>query len=78
MTHHSHVQGQKPGRTIVLWAVLITALAASILTMNMVAMPLLSGPAAAIAIVCAVFLVRAHRRRKHAASATTRHTESEH
>jgi choline-glycine betaine transporter len=78
MTHHTHVQGQKPGRTSVLWAVLTAALAASILTTNVVPIPLLSGPTAAIALGCAVLLVRAHRRRKHAASPTTRYTASEH
>jgi hypothetical protein len=78
MTHHSRVQGQETGRTIVLWAVLTAALAASILTTNVVPMPLLSGPAAAIAIGCAVLLVRAHRRRKHAASPTIPTTASEH
>ena len=71
MTHHTHVQGQKPGRTIVLWAVLIAALAASILATNVVAMPAISGPAAAITLACAVLLIQGHRRRKHAASATT-------
>jgi Flp pilus assembly protein TadB len=74
MTHHPHVQGHESGRTIALWAVLITALAASILTTNLVPMPLLSAPTAAIAIICAVFLVRAHRRRKRAASGTTSKT----
>jgi hypothetical protein len=78
MTHHTHVQGQKPGPTIVLWTVLTAALAASILTTNVVPMPLLSGSAAAIALGCAVLLVRAHRRRKHAAPGTTPTTESEH
>ncbi len=78
MTHHPHVQGQKRSRTIVLWAVLTAALAASILTTNVVAMPAISGPTAAITLICAALLVRAHRRRKRAASATTPHTESEH
>ena len=78
MTHHTHVQKHEPGRTIVLWAVLTAALAASILTTNVVSMPLLSAPTAAIALVCAVFLVRAHRRRRRAASGTTLHTASEH
>jgi hypothetical protein len=78
MTHHPHVQKQEPGRTIALWTVLTAALAASILTTNLVPMPLLSGPAAAIAIGCAVLLVRAHRRRKRAASGTTPYTASEH
>jgi uncharacterized membrane protein YdcZ (DUF606 family) len=78
MTHHTHVQKHESGRTIVLWAVLIPALAASILTTNVVPMPLLSAPTAAIAVVCAVLLIRAHRRRKRAASGTTRNTASEH
>ncbi|MBJ2122613.1 hypothetical protein I6N91_16665 [Arthrobacter sp. MSA 4-2] len=78
MTHHARVQGHERGRTIVLWAVLTAALAASILTTNVVPIPGLSGPAAAIALVCAVLLIRGHRRRKHAASPTTRYTASEH
>ncbi len=78
MTHHPHVQRHEPGRTILLWAVLIAALAASILTTNVVSMPLLSAPTAAIAIVCAVLLIRAHGRRKRAASGTTPYTKSEH
>ncbi len=78
MTHHTHVQGQKPGRTSVLWAVLTAALAASILTTNVVPVPAISGPAAAIALGCAVLLVGAHRRRRRAASGTTPSTKSEH
>ncbi|MBJ2122540.1 hypothetical protein I6N91_16290 [Arthrobacter sp. MSA 4-2] len=78
MTHHARVQGHERGHTIVLWAVLIAALAASILTTNLVAMPAISGPAAAIALVCAALLIRGHRRRKRAASGTTLYTASEH
>ncbi|WP_159618674.1 hypothetical protein [Arthrobacter zhaoguopingii] len=78
MTHHPHVQGQKPGRIIVLWAVLIAALAANVLTTTVVSIPGLSIPSGAIAIVCAVFLVRAHRHRRRASSRTTPYTTSEH
>ncbi len=78
MTHHPHVREQKASRTIVLWTVLTAALAASILTTNVVPIPGLSGSAAAIALGCAVLLVRAHRRRKHAAPGTTPYTKSEH
>ncbi|RJU02798.1 hypothetical protein D6T65_01375 [Arthrobacter frigidicola] len=78
MTHHTHAQGQKPGRTIVLWAVLIAALAANVLTTTMVSIPLLSVPFGVIIFVCAALLIRAHRRRKHAASGTTPSTASEH
>ncbi|WP_159620490.1 hypothetical protein [Arthrobacter zhaoguopingii] len=78
MTHHTHVQKHEPGLTIVLWAVLIAALAANVLLSTLVFIPALSVPFGVIAIVCAVFLVRAHRRRRRAASPTTRHIESEH
>jgi uncharacterized membrane protein HdeD (DUF308 family) len=78
MTHHTHVQRQKPGRTIVLWAVLTAALAANVLTTTVVSIPLLSVPFGAITLICAVLLIRAHRRRRRAASGTTPHTEPEH
>ncbi len=78
MTHHTHVQGQKPGRTIVLWAVLTAALAANVLTTTVVSIPGLSVPFGVIIFVCAALLIQAHRRRRRAASGTTPTTESEH
>ncbi|MBJ2122531.1 hypothetical protein I6N91_16245 [Arthrobacter sp. MSA 4-2] len=78
MTHHPHVQGHKPGRTILLWAVLIAALAANVLTTTVVSIPLLSVPFGVIIFVCAALLIRGHRRRKRAASPTTPSTASEH
>ncbi|TDK23304.1 hypothetical protein E2F48_17120 [Arthrobacter crusticola] len=78
MTHHTHAQKHEPGRTIVLWAVLVAALAANVLTTTVVSIPGLSVPFGVITVGCAVLLVRAHRRRRRAASGTTRYTASEH
>ncbi len=78
MTHHTRVRGQKAGRTIVLWTVLTAALAGNVFFSTLVSLPALSVPFGAIAVGCAVLLVRAHRRRKHAAPGTTPYTKSEH
>ena len=78
MTHHTHVQGQKPGRTIVLWAVLTAALAANVLTTTVVSIPGLSVPFGVITLICATLLIQAHRRRRRAASGTPLYTGSEH
>jgi hypothetical protein len=47
MTHHPHVQGNEPGRTIGLWAALIAALAADVLTSTVASIPGLSVPTGA-------------------------------